>query len=165
MAGLLKSKAALHARAKLGALAVGTIDTFLIWRLSGGISHVTDVSNASRTQLMNLRTGRWDDELLRIFGVPSSILAEIKTSSGELAVTKGLKFLPDGIPVSGVVGVISKRHCSGKIVSTKVRASVTFGNGEVSLMNTGSERVTSKSGLLTTAAWQLKGDKQIILRT
>ena len=157
---MLKQKTALRTRALAGWLAVGTIDTFLIWRLSGGVSHVTDVSNASRTQLMNIKSGQWDDELLKIFSVPRSILPEIGTSSGELGVTSGLGFLPDGIPISGVAGD-QQAALFGQNCFESGQSKCTFGTGSFLLMNTGSERVLSRSGLLTTVAWQLKGERQM----
>ena len=157
---MLKQKPALRTRAAAGWLAAGTIDTFLIWRLSGGVSHVSDVSNASRTQLMNIKNGEWDDELLRIFSVPRSMLPEIRPSSGQLGVTSGLSFLPDGIPISGVAGD-QQAALFGQNCFDAGQSKCTFGTGSFLLMNTGSERVLSKSGLLTTAAWQLKGDRQI----
>ena len=87
-----------------GRLRAGTIDSYLIWRLSAGLAHKTDVSNASRTSLMSLESLSWDDELLSIFGVPRGILPEICPSSGRFAVTSGVAGLPDGIPISGVAG-------------------------------------------------------------
>jgi glycerol kinase len=89
---------------KAGALAGGTIDSYLLWKLSGGAVHVTDVSNAARTSLMNLKTRRWDKDLLKLFGVPGEILPAIAPSSGLLGHTRGVRGLPDGIPITGVAG-------------------------------------------------------------
>ena len=91
-------------KARAGGLAFGTIDTFLTWRLTGGLAHVTDVSNASRTLLVDLRTREWDRGLLDLFGVPRSVLPEIRPSSEVYGVTKDVKVLPDGIPVAGIAG-------------------------------------------------------------
>src|SRR5262249_55329404 len=100
---LLDNVAGARQRAKAGELAFGTIDTFLVYRLSGGM-HVTDVSNASRTLLMNLKTLDWDPELLKIFSVPTEVLPKIASSSEVYAHTKGVPGLPNGIPISGMAG-------------------------------------------------------------
>lgn len=147
-------------RASQGELAAGTIDCFLIWKLTGGVSHATDVSNASRTQLMNIETGKWDKELLKIFGVPEILLPEIVASSGVIGFTKGLSFLPDGIPVSGVAGD-QQAALFGQACYEVGEAKCTYGTGSFLLMNTGTKRVKSKSGLLTTVAWKLKGQKNL----
>ena len=135
-------------------LAAGTIDSFLIWKLTNGISHVTDVSNASRTQLMNIKRGSWDKELLKIFGINESLLPEIKESSGILGHTKGLGFLPDGIPIAGVAGD-QQAALFGQVCFEVGEAKCTFGTGSFMLMNTGTNMVLSKSGLLTTVAWKI----------
>ncbi|RYZ87921.1 MAG: glycerol kinase, partial [Proteobacteria bacterium] len=101
---ILKNVPGVRERARKGELAVGTIDSFLLWRLTGGETHKTDVSNASRTMLMNIHDGWWDEELLKLFDVPASMMPEIAPSSGEFGKTKGLGFLPDGIPISGMAG-------------------------------------------------------------
>ncbi|MCM2282354.1 MAG: glycerol kinase GlpK [Bdellovibrionaceae bacterium] len=157
---LLKHVSGARAKAESGALAVGTIDTFLLWRLTAGQSHKTDVSNASRTQLMNLAKGQWDDELLQLFGVPQSLLPEITASSGEFGRTKGLKILPDGIPIAGIAGD-QQAALFGQTCFEVGESKCTFGTGSFLLMNTGSQLIRSTSGLLTTAAWKLKGDSQM----
>ncbi|MEK7356112.1 MAG: FGGY family carbohydrate kinase, partial [Bdellovibrionota bacterium] len=101
---MLAHMSGVRARAQAGSLAAGTIDTYLIWRLTGGVSHVTDVSNASRTLLMDIATGEWSDDLLKFFDVPKSLLPEIKDSSGVFGVTKGFGVIPDGVPITGVAG-------------------------------------------------------------
>ncbi len=141
-------------------IACGTIDTFLIWKLTLGQSHATDVSNASRTQLMNIKTGKWDQELLKIFGLQEHILPEIKPSSGIFGYTKGLSFLPDGIPIAGVAGD-QQAALFGQACFDIGEAKCTFGTGSFMLMNTGPNMVLSKSGLLTTVAWQLKDQKKL----
>ena len=147
-------------RAESGHLAMGTIDTFLIWRLTGAQVHATDVSNASRTSLMNLERGEWSEDLLKFFSVPRAILPHIQDSSGHFGVTKGLGFLPDGIPITGVAGD-QQAALFGQTCFQEGESKCTFGTGSFLLMNSGHKRVTSKSGLLTTAAWRLKGDTQI----
>ncbi len=160
MRWLLDNVSGLRARAESGALAAGTIDTFLLWRLTGGVAHKTDVSNASRTLLMNIETARWDRDLLNFFSVPEKLLPEITDSSGEFGVTKGLKILPDGIPVTGIAGD-QQAALFGQACFDEGESKCTFGTGSFLLINSGSRRVKSKAGLLTTAAWRLKGEKQM----
>lgn len=144
---------------KNGKVRFGTIDSFLIWKLSGG-EHKTDVSNASRTQLMNIKTGKWDSELLKIFGVPEGSLPEISPSSGIFATTKGLQYLPEGVPISGVAGD-QQAALFGQACFASGMAKCTFGTGSFLLMNTGHEMVPSQYGMLTTVAWQLSGQKKL----
>ena len=144
---------------KQGRVIGGNIDSYLVWKLSAGDSHVTDVTNASRTSLMSLRSARWDRELLDIFDVPKSLLPRIVPSSGVMAHTRGVPGLPDGIPISGVAGD-QQAALFGQACFTPGDAKCTFGTGSFILMNTGSELVRSKSGLLTTVAWQLAGEKK-----
>ena len=135
-------------------VAAGTIDSFLVWQLTGGDVHVTDVSNASRTSLMNIKTGRWDQHLLSLFEVPREILPAIVPSSGILGRTRGVAGLPDGIPISGMAGD-QQAALFGQACFDVGDAKCTFGTGSFILMNTGAERLHSHSGLLTTVAWQL----------
>jgi glycerol kinase len=151
---IIDNNNSLKRKIKSKELAAGTIDTFLIWNLSGGRTHATDASNASRTQLMNIKTGKWDKELLKIFGIDESLLPQICASSGILALTKGLSFLPDGIPISGVAGD-QQAALFGQACYDVGEAKCTFGTGSFMLMNTGSKMVLSKSGLLTTVAWKI----------
>jgi glycerol kinase len=160
IAWLLENVTGLRPRAQTGAVAVGTIDSFLLWRLTGGQTHATDISNASRTQLMNLDTGKWDDDLLKLFNIPPALLPEIRTSSGDFGVTRGLSVLPDGIPITGIAGD-QQAALFGQACYAPGEAKCTFGTGSFLLMNTGKKRIPSTSGLLTTAAWQLKGDQEI----
>jgi glycerol kinase len=155
---LLENISGAKAQAHRGELAAGTVDSFLVWKLSSGKSHITDVSNASRTLLMNLKTQTWDEDLLRLFDVPDKLLPEITDSSGILAETYGLKFLPDGIPISGIAGD-QQSALFGQLCFDEGESKCTFGTGSFLLMNTGSEIVTSKNGLLSTAAWRLSGEK------
>jgi glycerol kinase len=137
-----------------GELAFGTIDTFLVWRLTGGAAHVTDVSNASRTMLMSLATGDWDDEMLQLLRVPRSILPRVGASAERYGVTRGLGFLPDGIPITGMAGD-QQAALFGQACFEVGQAKCTYGTGAFLLMNTGSQPVFSAHGLITTAAWKL----------
>ncbi len=154
---LLQNTKGISKLLKSGRIAAGTIDSYLIWQLSGGVSHVSDVSNASRTSLMNIKTGKWDKQLLDLFEVPEAILPSIVPSSGILGHTLGVKGLPDGIPIAGVAGD-QQSALFGQACFNAGEAKCTYGTGSFILMNTGSELVHSNSGLLTTIAWQL-GDK------
>jgi glycerol kinase len=142
-----------RARAEAGDLLFGTIDSFLLWNLTGGL-HITDCTNASRTQLMNLETLDWDDDLLRAFNVPRAMLPAIRSSSevyGEatLAAVKG-------VPVAGILGD-QQAALAGQTCFRPGEAKNTYGTGCFLLMNTGDEIVHSRHGLLTTAAFQRKG--------
>ncbi len=147
-------------RAKRNELSGGTIDSFLISRLTSGDTHVTDVSNASRTMLMNIEKGTWDKDLLKLFSVPENILPEIVPSSGIVGKTRGVPGLPDGIPIAGIAGD-QQSALFGQTCFSEGDAKCTFGTGSFILMNTGHKRLKSKSGILTTVAWQLKGEKKL----
>lgn len=157
---LLQNVTGLRARAEKGQLALGTIDSFLLWRLTNGDAHKTDVSNASRTQLMNIETGQWDSELLQFFSVPRSLMPEICDSSGVFGYTKGLRVLPDGIPISGIAGD-QQAALFGQACFNVGDAKCTFGTGSFLLINSGQIRPESKSGLLTTVAWRLNGESKM----
>jgi glycerol kinase len=144
-------------KAQEGTVAFGTIDTFLAWRLTGGAAHVTDVSNASRTLLMDLRTREWDRELLELFDVPRSVLPEIRPSAHVYGTTKGVKVLPDGIPVAGMAGD-QQAALFGQACFAPGEAKCTYGTGAFLLQNTGPEPVFSSRGLLTTVAWSAGGE-------
>lgn len=135
-------------------LAFGTMDSWLTWHLTGGEVHVTDVSNASRTLLMNLHTLTWDEKLLKIFGVPASVLPVIKSCSEVYGQTKNVEGLPDGIPIAGMAGD-QQSALFGQACFAPGEAKCTYGTGSFLLMNIGKKVVLSKSGLLTTVAWQL----------
>jgi len=143
-----------------GRLLAGTIDTYLMWRLSNGKAHKTDVSNASRTSLMSLETLDWDNELLHIFGVPHDMLPEICPSSGRFTSTEGVPGLPDGLPISGVAGD-QQSALFGQACFEPGNAKCTFGTGSFILMNAGSTPIVSNSGLLSTVAWQLEGQDAV----
>ncbi|EED32749.1 glycerol kinase [gamma proteobacterium NOR5-3] len=154
---LLREVPAARRALKAGTLAAGTVDSFLLWRLTDGEQHATDVSNAARTSLMNLKSLSWDPELLRLFEVPEDILPQIRPSSGVFGYTRGVRGLPDGIPIAGIAGD-QQAALFGQACFSAGDAKCTYGTGSFIVMNTGSERILSKSGLLTTIGWQL--DKQ-----
>ncbi len=153
---LLDHVPGLRTRALNGEIAFGTIDTYLVWKLTGGKSHVTDVSNASRTLLMNLKTLEWDPELLKIFKVPATILPLIRSSSEVYGYTTGVDGLPDGIPVAGIAGD-QQSALFGQACFNAGEAKCTYGTGSFLLMNTGNKPVSSRFGMLTTVAWKTNG--------
>lgn len=146
--------------AQAGNLLAGTVDTFLLWNLTKGHSHKTDVSNASRTMLMNIHQGDWDQELLKIFQVPRQMLPEICDSNAHFGVTKGLSFLPDGVPIHGIAGD-QQAALFGQACFQVGEAKCTFGTGSFLLLNTGKKAVRSKAKILTTIAWKLKGQETV----
>lgn len=154
---LLNNTSGISRSLKAGHVAAGTIDSFLIWQLTGGDVHATDISNASRTSLMNIATGQWDEELLDLFEVPRDILPRIAPSSAVLGHTRGVAGLPDGIPIAGVAGD-QQAALFGQACFAPGDAKCTFGTGSFIVMNTGAVPLLSDSGLLTTVAWQL-GEK------
>lgn len=142
-------------RAARGEILFGTIDTFLIWRLTGGKVHVTDVSNASRTLLFNIHTLQWDDELLRLLDVPRAMLPEVKSSSEVYGHTEASMFGAP-VPISGDAGD-QQAALFGQACFEAGSAKNTYGTGCFMLLNTGSKPVPSEKGLLTTIAWQVGG--------
>jgi glycerol kinase len=147
---MLDQRPELRAQAETGKLACGTIDSFLVWRLSGG-GHATDVTNASRTLLFNLAASRWDDELCRYFAVPRPLLAEVRPSAADYGRTQGLDFLPDGVPITGVVGD-QQAALFGQCGFTAGEAKCTYGTGSFLLVHTGRRPVHSAHRLLSTMA-------------
>jgi glycerol kinase len=141
--------------AKAGQLAIGTIDTWLIWNLSGGKAHITDVSNASRTLLMNLETLDWDQELLDLFQVPRSALPDIVDSSGSLAESSS-SVTVQSIPISGIAGD-QQAALFGQVCFSPGMVKNTYGTGCFLLMNVGTEPVYSANKLLSTVAWRIGG--------
>ncbi|GAC1342770.1 MAG: glycerol kinase GlpK [Myxococcales bacterium] len=154
---LLENVKGARARAERGDLAFGTIDSFLLWRLSGGAVHATDATNASRTLLMDLATRAWDDELLSLFEVPRALLPAIRPSAGLFGVTKGVRGLPDGIPIAGIAGD-QQAALVGQGCFEAGEAKCTYGTGAFLLMNAGPRPVASAHGLLGTIGWQI-GDE------
>ena len=145
-------------RARRGEIVAGTIDSYLLARLTGGVVHATDVSNASRTSLMNLGTLDWDPDLLKLFNVPRNLLPDIIPSSGDLGRTLGMPGLPDGIAITGIAGD-QQSALFDQAGFDRGAAKCTFGTGSFILMNTGHDRMHSDAGLLSTVAWQLPGQK------
>ncbi|HEX6068988.1 MAG TPA: glycerol kinase GlpK [Longimicrobiaceae bacterium] len=143
-------------RADRGDLAFGTIDSWLIWKLTGGRVHVTDVTNASRTMLYNIHERAWDDELLALLGVPRSMLPEVRSSSEVYGHTSGDLFARQ-IPIAGVAGD-QQAALFGQMCTEPGMVKNTYGTGCFMLLNTGTEAVPSKNQLVTTIAWQI-GDR------
>jgi glycerol kinase len=138
---------------KSGQVLIGTVDSYLISRISGGQFHITDASNASRTQLLNIDTGEWDEELLELFKVPRSALPEVVSSYGKLAKSDQASFLGLSIPITGVAGD-QQAALFGQAAFEVGENKCTYGTGAFILSNTGANRVTSSRGLLTTIAWK-----------
>jgi len=143
-------------KAEKGNLLFGTIDTWLIWKLSGGQAHVTDYSNASRTLMYNIYELKWDDELLEILDIPKSMLPEVRSSSEVYAYTSDYHFFGEAVPISGVAGD-QQAALFGQACFEKGMAKNTYGTGCFMLMNTGEIPVPSQNGLLTTIAWGIDG--------
>jgi glycerol kinase len=156
---MLQNVKGLKARAAKGELAFGTIDTWLLWNLTGGKVHATDVSNASRTMLYDIRKGDWDDELLKIFSVPRSMLPEVKDSSGVFGETS---LLGGSIPVAGIAGD-QQSALFGQVCTKPGMVKNTYGTGCFMLMNTGTKPIASKNKLLTTVAWRIGGRTEYAL--
>ena len=148
---ILQNVKGARARAKAGELAFGTIDSWLVWNLTGGKVHVTDASNASRTMLFDITSGEWDDELLKLFGVPRSMLPEVRSSSEIYGVTT---LLGTPIPIAGIAGD-QQAALFGQACTKPGMAKNTYGTGCFMLMNTGTKRIASKNNLLTTVAWRI----------
>ncbi|WP_078381682.1 glycerol kinase GlpK [Sutcliffiella halmapala] len=153
---LLDNVAGAREKAEKGELLFGTIDTWLIWKLSGGKAHVTDYSNASRTLLYNIHELKWDEELLSILDVPSSMLPEVKSSSEVYTKTIDYHFFGEEIPIAGVAGD-QQAALFGQACFEEGMAKNTYGTGCFMLMNTGEKAIKSENGLLTTIAWGLDG--------
>src|SRR2546425_188827 len=150
---LLRNVPGARAKAKAGKLAFGTVDSWLVWNLTGGRVHVTDPSNASRTMLFNLRTGDWDDELLDLFGVPRSVLPVVASSSevyGETTLFAGGR----AVPIAGIAGD-QQAALFGQACTQPGMVKNTYGTGCFMLMNTGTKPIVSKNNLLTTVAWRI----------
>lgn len=140
-----------------GHLAFGTIDSWLIWNLTKGKLHVTDVSNASRTMLLNIHTLEWDQELLRIFNIPASMLPDVRSSSEVYGNTEGL--FADSIPISGIAGD-QQSALFGQMCIEPGMVKNTYGTGCFMMMNIGTKPLESKSRLLTTVAWRIGNETQ-----
>ena len=143
-------------KAENGLLAFGTVDSWLLWNLTGGKVHVTDITNASRTMLFNIHTQQWDDELLKLFGVPLNILPEVRSSSEVYGETSG-QLLAAKIPIAGIAGD-QQAALFGQMCTQKGMVKNTYGTGCFMLMNIGDKPIISKNKLITTIAWKT-GDK------
>ena len=144
----------LRGQAEAGKACFGTIDSWLVFRLTGGARHVTDASNASRTLLYDLKGHGWSEDMLELFGIPPQMLPEIRSCAEVYGKTKGMDALPDGIPVSGMAGD-QQAALFGQACFRPGESKCTYGTGSFLLMNTGTDPIPSKTGLLTTVAWQL----------
>jgi len=150
---ILDNVADARKKAVNGELAFGTIDTWLTWKLSGGEIHITDVSNASRTMLLNIHDCEWDDELLKLFDIPKQILPEVKPSSKVYGVTGS--FVKDSrMPIAGIAGD-QQAALFGQLCTQAGMVKNTYGTGCFMLMNTGTKAIASKNNLLTTIAWKI----------
>ncbi len=155
IAWLLDHVEGARARAERGELAFGTVDSFLLWRLTGGKVHATDATNAARTLLFDIATGDWDDELLALFKVPRALLPVVKDCAADFGTTDPALF-GAAIPIAGIAG---DQHAAtlGQACFTPGMMKSTYGTGCFALLNTGSERVPSTNRLLTTIAYRLDG--------
>lgn len=148
-------------KAVKGELAFGTIDSWLTWKLTNGEVHVTDVSNASRTMLYNIHSLQWDEELLKIFDIPASVLPEVKPSSKIYGVTGNI--IPDSrIPIAGIAGD-QQAALFGQLCTQPGMVKNTYGTGCFMLMNTGEKAIASKNNLLTTIAWKIDNKTEYAL--
>ncbi len=140
-------------KAEKGEICFGTIDTWLIWKLTGGEEHLTDMTNASRTMIFNIHEKKWDDELLQLFDIPKAILPEVKSCSEVYCQTAG-DILNDKIPIAGIAGD-QQAALFGQMCTEPGMAKTTYGTGCFLVMNTGTQPVKSNNQLLTTVAWQI----------
>jgi len=156
---ILQNVPGAKARARAGQLAFGTVDSWLVWNLTGGRTHVTDVSNASRTMLFDLKTCDWDDDLLKLFGIPRSMLPAVRASSevyGESTLWGA------AIPIAGIAGD-QQAALFGQACTKPGMVKNTYGTGCFMLMNTGTKPIVSKNNLLTTVAWRVGGRTEYAL--
>ena len=161
IAWLLEHVDGARALAEAGRLAFGTVDSFLLWRLTGGKVHATDATNAARTLLFDIDLGRWDEDLCRLFGVPPSLLPQVRDCAGEFGVTTSDLF---GAPIR-ILGIAGDQQAAtvGQGCFKPGMLKSTYGTGCFALLNTGPERITSRNRLLTTIAYQLEGKRTYAL--
>ncbi len=159
---ILRNVSGVRARARRGDLAFGTVDSWLLWRLTGGAVHATDATNASRTLLYDIGRHRWDAELLDTFGVPRSLLPAVHPSISDFGATRDVPGLPDGIPILGIAGDQQAALFGQGCVETGGLKN-TYGTGCFLLLHTGSKRVPSRTGLLTTIACGPRGEPRYAL--
>src|SRR5688572_9483475 len=165
---ILDNIAGARKKAENGELAFGTIDSWLVWKLTNGDVHVTDASNASRTMLLNIHGCQWDKELLQLFNIPENVLPEVKASSkiygttGNIIPESNLPVRQAGIPISGIAGD-QQAALFGQMCTKPGMVKNTYGTGCFMLMNTGDKAITSKNNLLSTIAWQIDGKTEYAL--
>ena len=150
---ILENVPGARARAEAGKLRFGTVDTWLLWNLTRGECHMTDVSNASRTMLFNIHTLKWDEDLMKLFGIPMSMLPEVRSSSDIYGYTKTTIFAHK-VPVAGIAGD-QQAALFGQMCTTPGSVKNTYGTGCFLLMNSGTKPITSSHNLLTTIAWKI----------
>lgn len=148
-------------KAKKGELAFGTVDSWLVWKLTGGKKHITDVTNASRTMMLNIHTGKWDEDLLAILEIPRSLLPEV-VSCSEVYGTTNCSLFSQSVPISGIAGD-QQAALFGQTCTKPGMAKATYGTGGFMLLNTGAKPVESKNNLLTTIAFEVKGKRDYAL--
>ncbi|WP_018611531.1 glycerol kinase GlpK [Segetibacter koreensis] len=153
---LLKNVEGARESAEKGALAFGTVDSWLVWNLTGGAVHITDVTNASRTMLFNIHTLTWDKDLLDLFDIPESMLPEVRSSSEVFGETAG-NILAHKIPIAGIAGD-QQAALFGQMCTRPGMVKNTYGTGCFMLMNTGNKPVISKNNLITTVAWKINDE-------
>ena len=153
---ILDNVAGARKRAEKGKLMFGTVDSWLIWRLTRGEVHVTDVSNASRTMLFNIHTLQWDEDLLELFGIPASMMPQVKSSSEVYGATKTTIFAHK-VPIAGIAGD-QQAALFGQMCVEPGSVKNTYGTGCFTLMNVGDAPVRSRAGLVTTVGWSLNGE-------
>lgn len=153
---ILENVEGARAKAEAGELAFGTVDSWLIWNLTGGKTHITDITNASRTMIYNIHSQEWDEELLQLFEIPKSLLPEVKSCSEVYCETDG-DVLSEKIPIAGIAGD-QQAALFGQLCTEPGMAKTTYGTGCFLVMNTGTEAVKSENQLLTTVAWKI-GDE------
>ncbi|HTG54788.1 MAG TPA: glycerol kinase GlpK [Niabella sp.] len=153
---ILDNVAGAREKAQKGELCFGTVDTWLLWKLTNGKSYVTDVSNASRTMIFNIHTLQWDEELLQIMDIPAAVLPEVRSSSEVYGYTQHLLTSAE-IPVAGIAGD-QQAALFGQMCTQEGMVKNTYGTGCFMLMNTGTQPVASKNNLLTTIAWKINGE-------
>ena len=158
---LLDTLPGARAKAEAGRLAFGTVDTWLVWKLTRGKQHITDVTNASRTLLLNIHTGEWDQELLDILRIPRQLLPEVRSSS-EVYADTSTDLLATAVPISGLAGD-QQAALFGQMCTTPGLVKNTYGTGCFMLMHTGQQPVASRHNLLTTTAWRCAGRTQYAL--
>jgi len=158
---ILENVSGAKAKAEKGDLCFGTIDSWLLWKLTNGKVHATDVSNASRTLIFNIHDMQWDKELLKLFGIPHSMLPEVRSSSEIYGLTENI-LTATSVPVSGIAGD-QQSALFGQMCTKPGMVKNTYGTGCFMLMNTGERAVPSKNNLLTTVAWKINGQVQYAL--